>query len=50
VQAPGERKSKERHNESLQLSEAKAAIGKATPMLTGGSTGQELSVVGGLGV
>ena len=42
--------SKEKHDASLQLPEAKAAIAKALPMLTGEFTRQELSVVGGLGV
>ena len=42
--------SKERHDASLQLPEVKAAIGKAMPMLTGEFTGQEVTVVGGLGV
>jgi quinol monooxygenase YgiN len=42
--------SKEHHDASLQLPEAKAAIGKAMPMLTGEFTRQELTVVGGLGV
>jgi quinol monooxygenase YgiN len=42
--------SKEKHDASLQLPEAKAAIGKAMPMLTGEFTGQEVTVVGGLGV
>ena len=43
-------KSKEHHDASLQLPEAKAAISKAMPMLTGEFTKQELSVVGGLGL
>jgi quinol monooxygenase YgiN len=38
------------HDASLQLPEAKQAIGKAMPMLTGQFTSQELTVVGGLGV
>jgi quinol monooxygenase YgiN len=42
--------SKEHHDTSLALPEAKAAISKAMPMLTGEFTSQELSVVGGLGV
>jgi quinol monooxygenase YgiN len=42
--------SKEHHDASLQLSEAKAAISKAMPMLTGEFTSQELTVVGGLGL
>ncbi|HZP53747.1 putative quinol monooxygenase [Actinocrinis sp.] len=42
--------SKEKHDASLRLPEAKAAIAKAMPMLTGEFTRQELSVLGGLGV
>lgn len=42
--------SKEHHDASLQLPEIRAAIDKAMPMLTGEFTGQELTVVGGLGV
>lgn len=42
--------SKEHHEASLQLPDAKAAIGKAMPVLTGDFTSQELPVVGGLGV
>ena len=42
--------SKEHHDASLQLPEAKAAIAKAMPLLTGEFTRQELTVVGGLGV
>ncbi|MFJ4006884.1 hypothetical protein ACIPWL_26005 [Streptomyces sp. NPDC090023] len=42
--------SKEHHDASLELPEAKAAIGKAMPMLTGEFTRQELSVAGGLGL
>lgn len=42
--------SKQHHDASLQLPEAKAAIGQAMPMLTGEFTGQELTVAGGLGV
>lgn len=42
--------SKEHHDASLQLPEAKEAIGRAMPMLTGEFTSQELTVVGGLGV
>jgi quinol monooxygenase YgiN len=41
---------KEHHEASLELPETKAAIAKAMPMLTGEFTGQELNVVGGLGV
>lgn len=40
--------SKEHHDASLLLPEAKAAIGKAMPMLTGEFTRQELLIVGGL--
>ena len=42
--------SKQKHDASLQLPDTKAAIGKAMPMLTGEFTGQEVTVVGGLGV
>lgn len=42
--------SKEHHDASLQLPEAKAAISKVMPMLTGEFTSQELTVVGGLGL
>ena len=42
--------SKEKHDASLQLPEAKAAIAKVMPMLTGEFTRQELTVLGGLGV
>jgi quinol monooxygenase YgiN len=42
--------SKEHHDASLQLPEAKAAISKAMPMLTGEFTSQEMTVVGGLGL
>src|SRR4051812_29386372 len=42
--------SKEQHDASLQLSEMKAAIAAAMPMLTGEFTGQEIAVVGGLGL
>ncbi|MDT0469917.1 putative quinol monooxygenase [Streptomyces gibsoniae] len=41
---------KEHHDASLELPEAKAAISKAMPMLKGGFTKQELSVAGGLGL
>jgi quinol monooxygenase YgiN len=41
---------KQHHEASLELPETKAAIAKAMPMLTGEFTGQELSVVGGVGV
>jgi quinol monooxygenase YgiN len=41
---------KEHHDASLELPEARAAIGKAMPMLTGEFTKQELSVAGGLGL
>jgi quinol monooxygenase YgiN len=42
--------SKAHHDASLQLPEAKAAIGKAMPMLTGEFSSQELTVAGGLGL
>jgi quinol monooxygenase YgiN len=42
--------SKAHHDDSLQLPEVKAAITKAMPMLTGEFTGQEIDIVGGLGV
>jgi quinol monooxygenase YgiN len=38
------------HAASLQLPEAKAAIARALPMLTGEFSRQELTVAGGLGV
>lgn len=41
--------SKEKHDASLELPEAKAAIAAAMPRLTGEFTRQELSLVGGLG-
>ncbi|MCT2592525.1 antibiotic biosynthesis monooxygenase [Streptomyces sp. N2-109] len=41
---------KERHDASLQLPEAKAAINEAMPMLTGEFTSQETTVRGGLGL
>lgn len=41
---------KEHHAASLQLPQVKASISAAMPMLTGEFTGQELTVVGGLGV
>ncbi|MGW7575731.1 putative quinol monooxygenase [Streptomyces sp. NPDC054765] len=41
---------KEQHDASLLLPETKAAIAEALPLLTGEFTGQELSVVGGVGV
>ncbi|KIF74260.1 antibiotic biosynthesis monooxygenase [Streptomyces sp. 150FB] len=43
-------RSKEHHDASLRLPEAKAAIGRAMPMLTGEFSSRELEVVGGLGV
>jgi quinol monooxygenase YgiN len=43
-------RSKQHHDASLQLPEARAAIAQAMPMLTGEFTGQELTVVGGLGL
>lgn len=42
--------SKEAHAASLQLPEVKAAIAKTMPLLTGEFTGQEVDIVGGLGV
>ena len=42
--------SEERHQASLQLSETRAAIAEAMPMLTGEFTSQELRVVGGVGL
>lgn len=42
--------SREHHDASLQLPEARAAIALAMPMLTGEFTGQELAIAGGLGV
>ncbi|NJP34200.1 putative quinol monooxygenase [Micromonospora thermarum] len=42
--------SREHHAASLRLPETRAAIERAMPMLTGEFTGQELSLVGGLGV
>ncbi|MEU5545258.1 putative quinol monooxygenase [Streptomyces sioyaensis] len=42
--------SKEQHDASLLLPETKAAIAEALPLLTGEVTGQELTLVGGLGV
>jgi quinol monooxygenase YgiN len=42
--------SKEHHDASLQLPEVRAAIASAMPLLTGDFTGQELTVVGGLGL
>jgi quinol monooxygenase YgiN len=41
--------SKEQHDASLQLPETKEAIAAAMPMLTGEFTGQEVTVLGGLG-
>lgn len=41
--------SKERHDASLRLPEAKEAIAVALPLLTGEFTGRELVVAGGLG-
>ncbi|NUR04205.1 MAG: antibiotic biosynthesis monooxygenase [Streptomyces sp.] len=42
--------SKEHHDASLRLPEAKEAIAAAMPMLTGEFTSRELVVAGGLGV
>ena len=41
--------SREHHEASLLLPQTKAAISEAMPMLTGEFSGQEVSVVGGLG-
>ncbi|HEX3732272.1 MAG TPA: putative quinol monooxygenase [Mycobacteriales bacterium] len=43
-------RSKAHHDASLQMPKAKAAIGKAVPLLTGQFTSQEVTVAGGLGV
>ncbi|MER6073698.1 hypothetical protein ABT187_33665 [Streptomyces sp. NPDC001817] len=43
-------RSREHHDASLQLPEARAAIARAMPMLTGGFTKQELAIAGGLGL
>ncbi len=43
-------KTKAHHDASPELPEAKAAIGKAMPRLTGEFTRQEVSVAGGLGL
>ncbi|MFG2831316.1 hypothetical protein ACGFWI_28225 [Streptomyces sp. NPDC048434] len=44
--------SREQHDAALLLpeAEAEAAIAEALPLLTGGFTGQERTVVGGVGV
>jgi quinol monooxygenase YgiN len=42
--------SKAHHDASLELPETKAAISAAMPSLTGEFTGQEIDVVGGLGL
>ena len=42
--------SREAHRASLQLPSVKAAIAEAMPLLTGEFGGEELTVVGGLGV
>jgi quinol monooxygenase YgiN len=42
--------SKSHHDASLELPETKAAIAAAMPMLTGDFTGQEIDIVGGLGI
>ena len=42
--------SKEQHDASLQLPEAKEAIARAMPMLTGEFTSTETTVRGGLGL
>ncbi|MFU0243559.1 putative quinol monooxygenase [Streptomyces scabiei] len=43
-------RTKEHHDASLERPEAKDAIGRAMPMLTGEFTKQEMSVAGGLGL
>ncbi|MGJ5755047.1 quinol monooxygenase YgiN [Streptomyces puniciscabiei] len=43
-------RSKEHHDASLELPQARAAIGKAMPLLTGEFTKQELAIAGGLGL
>ncbi|MFE5602147.1 antibiotic biosynthesis monooxygenase [Streptomyces sp. ARC32] len=43
-------RTREHHDASLELPEAKAAIGRAMPMLTGEFTKQEMTVAGGLGL
>ncbi|MEZ7004818.1 putative quinol monooxygenase [Streptomyces sp. AD55] len=43
-------RSKEHHDASLTRTDARTAIGRAMPMLTGDFTKQELSVAGGLGL
>ncbi|MEU9446670.1 antibiotic biosynthesis monooxygenase [Streptomyces sp. NPDC048304] len=42
--------SKEQHDASLELPQARAAIGKAMPLLTGEFTKRELAIAGGLGL
>ncbi|MEU8301269.1 putative quinol monooxygenase [Micromonospora sp. NPDC048909] len=42
--------SKGHHDRSLQLPETKEAIARAMPLLTGEFAGQEMTVLGGLGV
>ena len=42
--------SRQHHDASLQLPAVRAAIQAAMPLLTGEFTGQELDVVGGLGL
>jgi len=42
--------SKQAHDDSLTLPEVKAAIARTMPLLTGEFTGQEVDIVGGLGV
>jgi quinol monooxygenase YgiN len=42
--------SKDRHDESLQRADVRAAIAETMPKLTGEFTSQEVDVVGGLGV
>ncbi|OLF19407.1 antibiotic biosynthesis monooxygenase [Actinophytocola xanthii] len=42
--------SKAHHDASLELPDTRAAIAAAMPMLTGEFTGQEIDIVGGLGI
>ncbi|MCQ4200588.1 putative quinol monooxygenase [Streptomyces sp. NPDC058783] len=43
-------RTREHHDASLELPEAKDAIGRAMPMLTGAFTKQDMPVAGGLGL
>lgn len=42
--------SKEQHDASLETPEARAVVDNALPLLTGEYSGQEVTVLGGLGV